>query len=341
MKRQTILIILFIMMSSDYVRGQMMFGADNLLRTTYLPSAAGYENQVYGTWLEYNSYLGLLRTGNSVIGLNWRLPIDKMTLFQKETEIGIGPLFQYRETEFWNETYFKFPIASRVKIADRWWTSVGFSPTIKLYSEPRELTREQYDDPTFLPTRARQVVSLTDISWSLDYGETFYFDIGCQNVINKAFTGTSGPKVDETRVWTMNTAYKIGKKQNPTKVRVGMLFELSGLEAKQKIMWLARPNVQLLFLDESFWLKYTLIKNNSLEPLEFAHRFLVGGFSKTVNLNFAYTVGNSQLYKNSQGNFELFIIWTFDKNNERAFSSKKDKKKALDCPGTKKKFKKR
>ncbi len=90
------------------------------------------------------------------------------------------------------------------------------------------------------------------------------------------------------------------------------MAEMSGIGTDTKLIWLVRPNIQLLFLDEQFWVKYTLLKANSINTKEFAHRFVVG-LGSWWNINFAYTTGNSGIYRNSQGNFEIFMSWNLDK----------------------------
>lgn len=284
--------------------GQIMFAPDNQIRSAISPSAV-FQREIVAWWFEDHSAFGKVKTGAFILGFTTHDAVFK----KGSGELGGGLMFRFENHDFWTETSFAFPFATEITVGRDWKSSLGFAPAIKVYSQPRELLREEYYDPVLMNWVKNQTQINLDIGYSLQHQKDFYADIFVTNITRYVISGEQESFVQKP-TYGINTAYLFGKK--PTKVRIGIMAEMSGIGTNTKLVWLLRPNIQLLFLDEQFWIKYTLLKANSLNTNEFAHRFVVG-LGSWWNINFAYTTGNSGMYRNSQGNFELFMSWNLDK----------------------------
>lgn len=284
--------------------GQVMFAPDNQIRSAISPSAV-FQREIVAWWLEDHSAFGSVKTGAFVLGFTTHDAVFK----KSGGELGGGIMFKFENHDFWTETSFAFPFATQIYVERDWQSSIGFSPQIKIYSQPRELLRDEYYDPTLMSWTKNQTQINLDIGYSLQHQKDFYLDIFAMNIVRYIITGQE-EIFPQKPVYGINTGYLFGKKE--TKARLGLMAEMSGLSSNTKLMWLLRPNIQILFLDEQFWIKYTLLKANSINTNEFAHRFVVG-LGSYWSINFAYTFGNSGIYRNSQGNFELFMSWNLDK----------------------------
>lgn len=281
-----------------------MYTPDNQIRAPISPSAV-FQREVVASWMEHHSSFGTLKTGSFMLGFT----VHDAMFKKKKGEIGGGAMFKFENHDFWTETSFSFPFATQVVVGRDWKSSLGFAPQIKIYSQPRELFREEYYDPVLMNWVKNQTQINIDIGYSLQHQKDFYMDIFVTNITRYVITGKQ-ESFPQKPTYGINTAYLFGKRE--PKVRLGLMAEISGIATNTKPMWLVRPNIQLLFLDEQFWIKYTILKANSIKTNEFAHRFTVG-LGSWWNLNFAYTTGNSGIYRNSQGNFELFMSWNLDK----------------------------
>lgn len=302
--------------------GQMMFAPDNQIRAPIAPSAV-FQTEIVAWWLEDHSSFGKIKTGSSIIGFT----IHDNVFKKSQGEIGGGLIFTFENHDFWTETSFAFPFATQVYVAQDWQSSVGFAPKIKVYSQSDELLREEYYDPTLMNWIKNQTQINLDIGYSLQHQRDFFLDVFATNIVRYVVSGEE-ESFPQKPTYGLNTAYLFGK--NETKVSLGIMGEISGFPGNTKPIWFLRPNIQVLFLDEQFWIKYTLLKANSLNTNEYAHRFVMG-IGSWWNINFAYTFGNSAIYRNSQGNFELFMSWNFDKKRNP------DKtKRAIPCPKFKK-----
>lgn len=297
--------------------GQFMYGTDNSIRSAIAPGSAGYKNQLYASWLSYQSYFGQIKSANSIAGGDAQLDLG---LRRTNGYLGIGGFFQQRDLEYWKETSFNINFASSIEISKGVFAALGFRNTLFQYGQPEGLTREEFLDDIFLNIQETQAIY--KLSWGLSiHSEKFYFDFGHINAFTRVFSGSEGAKVKESPSFVINTSYifKSNQKYSNSKdygIRPGLMFECSGLfNPNEKFMWLTKPNIEFLFWEDKIWAEYTLIYGNSLNRSEFANRILVGAGTH-LNLSFAYTFGNSKLYTNSQGNFELIVVYDINRREK-------------------------
>ena len=263
-------------------------------------------------------------SGSVAIGGGYFIPTDRLN-FSRLSEYGgvaFGAYLESLHTGFWKKTSIVPILSSQVDIGNGWYGGIGIAPSFVLYNQDNELTRETYNDQVLLALDRRQVTFRISYGLGLSYKRTFFFDVSERDAAEIILADASNSRVDKRSTWIINTAYTFRPQARQVCWRVGYLMEASGVFDKYQVLWMMRPNVTALFANEQFWVGYSVLKSNSLIQSEFAQRFLLGFKVAMLDINLAYTFGNSQIYSNSQGNFEIFIHYDFggnDSNKKRAF----------------------
>jgi hypothetical protein len=278
-----------VLFASICINAQQILNLNKYFRASVSPSAAGINEQlILNSNLSYSS-LGTHNNNSTIVG------------FDKKYELNIATSSYLKMSNWglWSDYSFINSFVTRVNVSDKSYLQLGISPELQWVSNNLiNPYREEYNDPTFLENQQANQ-TLTNISIGITFQSPFFFiDLAALRIVSTPI-GTE-KLYKQTPLFLANTGvnFPLG---DDFECKPTILFQFMS----KPFLYSADAGLALWF-KESIGISYDAILTTNQYNDGLSHRVSLDIRSlDRLQVNFGYIFGNSLLYQNSQGTYEV------------------------------------
>jgi len=296
-KRYTTILIL--MLITIFAKSQQLSVIDNRIRGLMSSSAVGQQEQIVSWYKESYSGYGDSKTADFVLGF------DK----KYRNRLGTGAYLTSSTVGFVKEFNFQPVVAVHIPVLANSSLSFGISPELQFITQNNmNPFRKDFADPTIINVVKNQ----TNINVNMGIGfnsSNFYVDLGVQRIVSKAIS--LDYRYDILPNYNINIGGKFAASPD-----ILVLPKLSFQTIVTPLLYMMQAGTDISWR-ERFSVGYYFLAADFSDNYSFAHNFRFG--VRTLDyftVNFGYSVGNSPLYKYSQGTYQIYLTWDLKRSNK-------------------------
>jgi len=292
------LLLFVVLFASTCINAQQILDLNKYFRASVSPSAGGINEQlILNSNLCYSS-LGTHNNNGTIVGF------DK----KYEKNIATSSYVKVSNWGLWSDYSFINSFIVRVNVSDKSYLQLGISPELQWVSNNLiDPYRKDYNDPTFLKSQQENQI-LTNINTGITFQSPFFFiDLAALRMVSIPIGTEKLYKQNPLFLANTGVNFSLG---NDVECKPTVLFQFIG----KPFLYSADAGLAIWF-KESVGISYDIILTTNQYNDGLSHRMSLDIRSlDRLQINFGYIFGNSLLYTNSQGTYQIGLKYNLKRS---------------------------